>query len=59
VIGRHPDEHGCLSLIYGVAIKYADQQRGFSVDDITQRLWQKLRESKVAMLEQLLLDDAA
>ena len=59
VIGRHPYEHGCLSLIYGVAIKYADQQRGFSVDEITQQLWLKLRESKVAMLEQLLLDEAA
>jgi len=59
VIGRHPDETGCLALIYGVSIKYAAQQRAFSADDITQRLWIKLKESKVAMLEQLLLDEAA
>ena len=59
VIGRHPDENGCLSLIYAVAKKYASQQRGFSVDDITQRLWLKLRESKIAMPEQLLLDETA
>lgn len=59
VIGRHPDENGCMSLIYAVAKKYASQQRGFSVDDITQRLWLKLRESKIAMLEQLLLDETA
>ncbi len=39
--------------------KYASQQRGFSVDEITQRLWLKLRESKVALLEQLIHDEAA
>ena len=58
VVGRHPDEHGCLSLISGVAIKYAAQQKGFSVGDMTQQLWLRLRSSKVAMLERLLLYDA-
>jgi transposase-like protein len=59
VIGRHPDESGCLSLIYAVAKKYAAQQRGFSVDDLTKELWVRLRDTKVAMLEQLELDMAA
>jgi transposase-like protein len=56
VIGRHPDELGCLSLIYAVVKKYAKDQRGLKVDDITRALWVKLRADKIAMLNQLELD---
>ena len=56
VIGRHPDETGCLSLIYGFTKKYADQQRGFLTNDLVQALWKKLREEKIAMITQLELD---
>jgi transposase-like protein len=56
VIGRHPDESGCLSLIYAVVKKYAKDQRGSKVDDVTRALWQKLRADKIAMLNQLELD---
>jgi len=56
VIGRHPDELGCLSLIYGVTKKYAEQQHRFSVGDLEKQLWKKLRERKIEMIEQLTLD---
>jgi transposase-like protein len=36
VIGRHPEELGCLSLIYAVTKKYAACQRNFRVGDIEQ-----------------------
>lgn len=56
VIGRHPDENGCLSLIYHVTTKYAQRQLGFKTDDLTHALWKKLREEKIAMIQQLELD---
>lgn len=56
VIGRHPDENGCLSLIYAVVKKYAKGQRGFKTDDITRAVWLRLRADKIAMLQQLELD---
>ena len=56
VIGRHPDELGCLSLIYAVTKKYAVSQRKFRVGDLERQLWKKLRERKVEMIEQLSLD---
>jgi len=56
VIGRHPDELGCLSLIYAVTKKYAATQRKFRVGDLERQLWKKLRERKVEMIEQLTLD---
>lgn len=56
VIGRHPDEDGCLSLIYAVTIKYAANQNGFKVDDLTKKLWADLRDKKIEMIEQLELD---
>jgi len=56
VIGRHPDELGCLSLIYAVAKKYAATQNKFRVGDLERQLWKKLREKKVEMIEQLTLD---
>jgi len=56
VIGRHPDELGCLSLIYAVTKKYAANQNKFRVGDLERQLWKKLREKKVEMIEQLSLD---
>ena len=34
VIGRHPDEAGCLSLVYAISNQYAATQRGFKADDL-------------------------
>lgn len=59
VIGRHPDEHGCLSLIYGVSKKYSGQQRKFIVGDLECALWKRLREEKISMIKQLELDENA
>jgi transposase-like protein len=56
VIGRHPDEDGCLSLIYAVTTKYAANQNGFKVDDLTKKMWTELRDKKVEMIAQLELD---
>lgn len=56
VIGRHPDEAGCLALIYGVTKKYAEHQNGCKANDLVYMLWKKLREEKIAMIEQLELD---
>lgn len=56
VIGRHPDEHGCLSLIYAVSQNYAKQQNGFTVTDLERAIWNRLREKKIEMLTQLELD---
>ena len=56
VIGRHPDEHGCLSLIYAVSKKYAVQQNKFIVSDLERAIWKRLREEKVQMIKQLELD---
>ena len=56
VIGRHPDESGCLSLIYKFSKNYSDSQRRFAVDDLTLRIWRKLKDDKVSMVQQLVLD---
>lgn len=56
VIGRHPDESGCLSLIYGVSKTYADSQNKFAVGDLERQLWKRLREDKISMTQQLTLD---
>jgi putative transposase len=56
IIGRHPDESGCLSLIYAVCAKYADQQRGCTITEIERAVWKQLREKKIEMLMQLELD---
>lgn len=56
VVGRHPDEHGCLSLIYAVSRNYAKQQNGFTVTDLERAIWTRLRDKKIEMLTQLELD---
>lgn len=56
VIGRHPDESGCLSLIYAVSKKYAKDQQSYVVTDIEIAIWHRLRNEKIQMLKQLELD---
>lgn len=56
VIGRHPDESGCLSLIYAVAKTYSVRKMNFRVNDLVTAVWKKLREEKISMITQLELD---
>lgn len=56
VIGRHPDESGCLSLIYAVAKTYSVRKINFRVNDLVLAVWKKLREEKISMITQLELD---
>jgi transposase-like protein len=56
VIGRHPDESGCLSLIYAVAKTYSIGKMNFKANELVQALWKKLREEKIQMITQLELD---
>jgi putative transposase len=53
VIGRHPSEDGCLSLVYGICKRYEVHQRGFKANDIVNALWKRLREQKLEMITQL------
>lgn len=56
VIGRHPDEEGCLALIFQVTRRYAVEQkvRSFKVTDIVKKQWAKLRVEKEAMAAEIL-----
>ena len=56
VIGRHPSEEGCLSLVFQICKRYADDRRNFSVDDLAKGIWKRLREEKINMITQLELD---
>lgn len=56
VIGRHPSEEGCLGLIYQVAKNYSYPQQRVMVNDIIRKLWIKVKEDRLAMIEQLQLD---
>lgn len=56
VVGRHPSEDGCLALVYRITKQYAAGKRGFKINDLVTAMWKRLREEKVAMLTQLLLD---
>ena len=56
VIGRHPSEEGCMALIYQLSSRYSFRQQNVKANDLTVKLWQKLRQDKVSMLEQLELD---
>lgn len=56
VIGRHPSEEGCLALIYQVATNYSYPQQRVQVNDLTKKLWEKIKTEKVEMIKQLDLD---
>ena len=56
VIGRHPSEDGCLSLVYATCKRYEIGKYGFKSNDLIQALWKRLREQKLEMITQLELD---
>lgn len=53
VIGRHPSEAGCLSLVYATCKRYEIGKYGFKSNDLVQALWKRLREQKLEMITQL------
>jgi putative transposase len=53
VIGRHPSEAGCLSLVYATCKRYEIGKYGFKSNDLIQALWKRLREQKQEMITQL------
>jgi transposase-like protein len=53
VIGRHPSEDGCLSLVYATCKRYEIGKYGFKSNDLVQALWKRLREQKLEMITQL------
>jgi transposase-like protein len=61
VIGRHPSEKGCLSLVYATCKRYEVGKYGFKSNDLIAALWKRLREQKIEMIAQLSLElkDAA
>ncbi len=44
------------NIFYGATSLPQAKQRQNSVDDLTLRIWKKLREDKIAMMDQLMLD---
>jgi transposase-like protein len=53
VIGRHPSEDGCLSLVYATCRRYEVGKYGLKSNDLIQTLWKRLREQKLEMITQL------
>jgi transposase-like protein len=56
VIGRHPSEAGCLSLVYATCKRYEVGKYGFKANDLVPALWKRLREQKLEMITQLELE---
>jgi putative transposase len=56
VIGRHPSESGCLSLVFQICIRYQENKNAFKASDLVQALWKRLRDQKLEMITQLELD---
>jgi transposase-like protein len=56
VIGRHPSESGCLSLVFQICKRYQENKRAFKTNDLVQALWKRLRNEKLEMITQLTLD---
>jgi transposase-like protein len=56
VIGRHPDELGCLALVFQVTRRYAKDQKinSFRVSELVTKQWEKLRSDKEAMAREIL-----
>lgn len=53
VIGRHPSEAGCLSLVFQICKRYQENKRAFKANDLVQALWKRLRTEKQEMITQL------
>jgi putative transposase len=56
VIGRHPNESGCLSLVFQICKRYQENKNAFMANDLVQALWTRLRNDKLEMITQLSLD---
>lgn len=56
VIGRHPSESGCLSLVFQICKRYQENKNAFRANDLVQALWTRLRDQKHEMITQLELD---
>ncbi len=56
VIGRHPSEVGCLSLVFQICKRYQENKNAFRANDLVQALWKRLRNEKHEMITQLELD---
>lgn len=56
VIGRHPSESGCLSLVFQICKRYQENKNAFRANDLVQALWKRLRDQKLEMITQLELD---
>jgi transposase-like protein len=56
VIGRHPSERGCLSLVFQICKRYQENKNAFRANDLVQALWRRLRNEKLEMITQLTLD---
>jgi transposase-like protein len=56
VIGRHPSESGCLSLVFQISKRYQENKRAFIANDLVTALWKRLKNEKEEMLTQLELD---
>lgn len=56
VIGRHPSESGCLSLVFQICKRYQENKNAFRTNDLVQALWKRLRDQKLEMITQLELD---
>ena len=56
VIGRHPSESGCLSLVFQICKRYQENKNAFIANDLVQALWKRLKNEKVEMITQLELD---
>jgi transposase-like protein len=56
VIGRHPSESGCLSLVFQICKRYQENKNAFRCNELVQALWRRLKNEKREMITQLELD---
>jgi len=56
VIGRHPSESGCLSLVFQICKRYQENKNAFRTNDLVVALWKRLKNEKIEMITQLELD---
>ena len=56
VIGRHPSEAGCLSLVFQICKRYQENKNAFRTNDLVLALWKRLKNEKREMITQLELD---
>jgi|GEM_PF-2439640 len=56
VIGRHPSESGCLSLVFQVCKRNQENKNAFIANDLVLALWKRLKNEKIEMITQLELD---